>query len=115
MGFQKTITLIACQLNCKKRAGRCVLHQALCQHATVCNSYCKAGSKRPRPRWTPKTGNSATPQTRQLTETAEMLTLARNAGSVAGMSNVLDDNKQQLSRRQLAFVVLVRILRRGEA
>jgi hypothetical protein len=34
-------------------------------------------------------------QNRQLTDPAETLTRARNAGSVAGMSNVLDDDKQQ--------------------
>jgi hypothetical protein len=34
-------------------------------------------------------------QNRQLTDTAETLTRARDAGSAAGMSNVLDDHKQQ--------------------
>jgi hypothetical protein len=50
------------------------------------------------PRWTPKTGNQSTPEKPQLTETAETLTWARKSGSVAGMSNVLDDEKQQQIR-----------------
>ena len=34
-------------------------------------------------------------QNRQLTDRAETLTRARDAGSAAGMSNVLDDHRQQ--------------------
>lgn len=49
-------------------------------------------------RRTPKAGNESTPQDRQLTETAETLTPAKNGGSVADMSDVLDDERQQQVR-----------------
>ena len=39
--------------------------------------------------------SSVDTQNRQLTETAETLTRARNAGSFVGISNVLDDHKRQ--------------------
>jgi hypothetical protein len=42
--------------------------------------------------------HQSTPENRQSTETAETLTRARNACSYAGMSNVLDDEKQQQIR-----------------